>query len=71
VLSPEEKEKLRREALEERERFRRERAVKDGGAAESKGVLPDLPALPRHAQPVDTSTSHVGLRCIVTERKKP
>jgi len=30
VLSPEEKEKLRQEALEERERFRRERAVKDG-----------------------------------------
>jgi hypothetical protein len=29
-LSPEEQEKLRQEALEERERFRRERAVKDG-----------------------------------------
>ena len=30
VLSPDEREKLRQEALEERERYRRERAVKDG-----------------------------------------
>jgi hypothetical protein len=30
VLSPEEREKLRQEALEERERYRRERSMKDG-----------------------------------------
>jgi hypothetical protein len=30
VLSPEEREKLRQEALEERERYRRERALRDG-----------------------------------------
>jgi hypothetical protein len=29
VLSPDEREKLRQEALEERERYRRERSVKD------------------------------------------
>ena len=30
ALSPEERERLRQEALEERERYRRERSVKDG-----------------------------------------
>ena len=30
VLSPDEREKLRQEALEERERYRRERSIKDG-----------------------------------------
>jgi len=30
MLSPEEKEKLRQEALEERERYRREQSIKDG-----------------------------------------
>ena len=30
VLSPEEREKLRQEALEERERYRREQSMKDG-----------------------------------------
>jgi formylglycine-generating enzyme len=25
----------------------------------------------RHPQPVDTSTSHVGFRCIIRERKVP
>jgi len=30
MLSPEEKEKFRQEALEERERYRRERSMKDG-----------------------------------------
>ena len=30
VLSPDEREKLRQEALEERERYRRERSVKEG-----------------------------------------
>ena len=25
----------------------------------------------RHPQPVDTSTSHVGFRCIIRERKSP
>jgi hypothetical protein len=34
VLSPEEREKLRQEALEERERYRRERSVKDGSRQE-------------------------------------
>jgi len=30
MLSPEEKEKLRQEALEERDRYRREQSMKDG-----------------------------------------
>jgi len=30
MLSPEEKEKLRQEALEERERYRREQSIKHG-----------------------------------------
>ena len=34
VLSPEEREKLRQEALDERERYRRERSVKDGSPQE-------------------------------------
>ena len=25
----------------------------------------------RHAQPIDTSTSHIGFRCIVRERREP
>jgi sulfatase modifying factor 1 len=25
----------------------------------------------RHAEPVDTSTSHVGFRCVIRERKLP
>ena len=25
----------------------------------------------RHAEPVDTSTSHVGFRCVIRERSKP
>jgi hypothetical protein len=34
ALSPEEREKLRQEALEERERYRRERSVRDGSPQE-------------------------------------
>jgi hypothetical protein len=34
VLSPEEREKLRQEALEERDRYRRERSVKDSSRHE-------------------------------------
>jgi hypothetical protein len=34
ALSPEEREKLRQEALDERERYRRERLVKDGSPQE-------------------------------------
>jgi hypothetical protein len=32
VLSPEEKERLRQEALQERERYRRERSLRDGSS---------------------------------------
>jgi hypothetical protein len=34
VLSPQEREKLRQEALEERERYRRERSMKDGSGGQ-------------------------------------
>ena len=30
-------------------------------------LLPPLPAAARMAQPVDTSTSHLGFRCVVRE----
>jgi hypothetical protein len=28
-----------------------------------------IDAFARHAEPVDTSTSHVGFRCVIRERK--
>ena len=33
-------------------------------------LLPPLPAAARHPQPTDTSTSHVGFRCVIRPGRK-